>query len=465
MQPSYDAARLAAEIAERSPRGIAASLSRLVRSGTLQPGDRLPTVRDLARELGVSPATVSGAFQAMSAVGLVASRGRAGTSVLPAPRSWLPPRYRSMADGGAPDGGAVDDGRGPRVDLSSGTPDALLLPRLGPALGRAAQDVPAADTSSYLASPVVPELEALMRSSWPFTPQRVTVVDGALDAIGRTLEQVVGFGDRVAVEDPGFPPTFDLLDQLGLERVPLDLDRYGVRPRSLAAALGRGVRAVVLQPRAQNPTGRSLTATRARELAALLRRLGPGVTVVEDDHSGLISSARDVSLGAFLPDRVVHVRSYSKSHGPDLRIAAVGGPATVLDPLVARRMLGPGWTSRLLQRVLVDLLTDSTAVAAVEHARRLYFARQRGFVTALARHGLDVRAGDGVNLWLPVADEATARVRLEAAGIRVAPGSPFRARRDADGEPRGPQHVRVTVGMLRDDPEPVARAVALAVGG
>ncbi|WP_277213376.1 PLP-dependent aminotransferase family protein [Isoptericola croceus] len=470
MEPSYDAARLAAEVAERSPRGIAASLSRLVRSGALRPGDRLPTVRDLARELGVSPATVSGAFQAMSAVGLVASRGRAGTSVLPAPRSWMPPRYRSMADGGAPADILPGSARGPdapRVDLSGGTPDPQLLPRLGTALARAAQHAPAADTSSYLDSPVVPELERLMRESWPFTPQRVTVVDGALDAIGRSLEQVVGFGDRVAVEDPGFPPTFDLLDQLGLERVPLALDEHGVRPRALAAALGRGVRAVVLQPRAQNPTGRSLTSTRARELAGLLRRLGTGVVVIEDDHSGLISSARDVSLGSYLPDRVVHVRSYSKSHGPDLRIAAVGGPATVLDPLVARRMLGPGWTSRLLQRVLVDLLTDSTAVASVEHARRLYHARQRGFVAALARHGVEARAGDGVNLWLSVPDEATARVRLEAAGVRVAPGSPFRARRDeaggGEGAVRGAGHVRVTVGLLRDDPEPVARAVALAV--
>ncbi|WP_407318356.1 aminotransferase class I/II-fold pyridoxal phosphate-dependent enzyme [Isoptericola halotolerans] len=467
METSDDVARLAAEVAERSPRGIAAALSRLVRSGALQPGDRLPTVRELARELGVSPATVSGAFQAMSAVGLVTSRGRAGTSVLPAPRSWLPPRYRSMADDGAQGGRGAGDARdAPRVDLSSGTPDPQLLPRLGPALGRAAQHAPAAETASYLESPVVPELERLMRDSWPFTPQRVTVVDGALDAIGRTLEQVAGFGDRVAVEDPGFPPTFDLLDQLGLDKVPLALDEHGVRPRSLAAALGQGVRAVVLQPRAQNPTGRSLTSTRARELASLLRRLGPGVVVIEDDHSGLISSARDVSLGAYLPDRVVHVRSYSKSHGPDLRIAAVGGPATVLDPLVARRMLGPGWTSRLLQRVLVDLLTDSTAVAAVEHARRLYFARQRGFVAALAQHGVEARAGDGVNLWLPVADEAVARVRLEAAGIRVAPGSPFQARRDGpEAGHGGPAHVRITVGMLRDDPAPVARAVALALAG
>ena len=101
------------------------------------------------------------------------------------------------------------------------------------------------------------------------------------------------------------------------------------------------------------------------------------------------------------------------------------GPASVLDALVARRMLGPGWTSRLLQHVLVDLLTDSAAIEAVAHARRVYFARRRALREALATHDIALDPGDGINLWLPVHDERTALVRLEAAGIRVAPGTPF----------------------------------------
>ena len=76
---------LASHVDDRSPRGIAATVARLVRGGDLRPGDRLPTVRHLAADLGVSPATVSGAWQALSAVGIVISRGRAGTVVLPPP--------------------------------------------------------------------------------------------------------------------------------------------------------------------------------------------------------------------------------------------------------------------------------------------------------------------------------------------------------------------------------------------
>lgn len=440
------AAHLAELVLDRSPRGIAATVARLVHTGGLRPGDRLPTVRALAAELAVSPATVGSAWHALSVVGLVSSRGRAGTTVLPSPEDRVPPRYRDLT-GGAPG----------RLDLSTGTPDPELLPELGPALARVSARMPAAETASYVAPSLVPELEHVLRGTWPFPPQRLTVVDGAVDALARTLDVTCAYGDRVAVEDPGFPPLFDLLDQLGLERVPVALDAHGMVPTSLTAALATGASAVVLQPRAHNPTGVSLTPTRARELAAAVRAAPQPVWVLEDDHSGQISSARDVSLGALLPDRVVHVRSYSKSHGPDLRIAAVGGPATVLDALVARRLLGPGWTSRLLQRVLADLLTDGPAVDAVEHARRVYHGRQRALTQALAHHGLELVPGDGVNLWVPVADEQRALVRLGAAGIRVARGRPFAATGQEGGG-----HLRVTVSALRQDVDAVARALALA---
>lgn len=442
------ASRLAEQVVDRSPRGIAATVARMVHTGGLRPGDRLPTVRALAAELAVSPATVGSAWHALSVVGLVSSRGRAGTTVLPSPEDRVPPRYRDLT-GAAPG----------RLDLSTGTPDPELLPELGPALARVSARMPAAETASYVAPSLVPELEHLLRATWPFPPQRLTVVDGAIDAMARTLDVALGYGDRVAVEDPGFPPLFDLLDQQGLERVPVAMDAHGMVPASLTEALAAGASAVVLQPRAHNPTGVSLTPTRARELAAAVRTAGHAVWVVEDDHSGQISSARDVSLGGLLPDRVVHVRSYSKSHGPDLRIAAVGGPATVLDALVARRMLGPGWTSRLLQRVLADLLTDGPAVDAVEHARRVYHGRQRALTQALARQGVELAPGDGVNLWLPVADEQRALVRLGAAGIRVARGRPFAATGQAEG---GAGHLRVTVSALREDVDAVARALAIA---
>lgn len=434
---------VALAIEEPTPRGIASAIARLITAGDLAPGDRLPTVRALAADLGVSPATVSHAWQTLSAAGLIVSRGRSGSLVRSAPREWLPLRYRGLD-------GTADA----RLDLSRGTPDPALLPRLGRALSRVSEH---AQTTSYQLKPDIPELHDYLRASWPAAVESLTVTNGALDAIDRALGSLVRYGDRVIVENPTFPPFFDLLEHYGLEPVPVDIDEHGMKPDQFARALTRDPAIVLLQPRAHNPTGISMTLGRADELARLLQRsrTGQRAIVIEDDHSGSITTALDVSLATWLPDRVLHVRSYSKSHGPDLRIGALGGPRALIDPIVARRLLGPGWTARMMQVILLDLLTDDTSVAEVARARETYQQRQVDFAAALQRHGVDVTAGDGLNAWLAVGDERSASASLAAAGIQVAPGAGFQYGTVA---PR----VRVTVGLVHEDVDTIASALAVA---
>jgi DNA-binding transcriptional MocR family regulator len=434
---------VAFSIDDPSPSGIAGTIARLISSGELAPGDRLPTVRELAADLGVSPATVSHAWQALAGVGLIVSRGRSGSFVRAERTTWLPPRSRNLTE--QPDA---------RLDLSTGTPDPLLLPNLAPALSRVAVR---AETANYFAEPVIPVLAAHLEANWPYAAGAITVVDGAMDAISRSLDLVLRFGDRVVVENPGFPPIFDLLEHYGIERLPVDLDEQGIVPASLAEALKRSPAAIVLQPRTQNPAGASMTAERAAELARLLAtsRTAEHTIVIEDDHSGEISSSPDVSLGSYLPDRVIHIRSYSKSHGPDLRIAAVGGPKELIDRLVARRILGPGWTSRMLQTILHDLLTDPVTVAEVATARSTYRQRQVSLAQALAAGGYETGVSDGINLWMRVDDERNAVVQLAAAGVRVSAGTPFLS------SPGG-QFIRVTAGQVRGDFETVGALLAAA---
>jgi DNA-binding transcriptional MocR family regulator len=420
---------VAEAVVDRSPKGIAAAVHRLIRAGRLQTGDRLPTVRDLAKDLSISPATVSEAWQALGAVGAIQARGRAGTFVRDTVEPTRPVRYLGI--GGAP----LAEG----INLSTGTPDPALLPPLREAVER----VVARSTSwttSYLDDPVLPELDALLRRDWPFPPARLTVVDGALDALSRVVDQVVRLGDRVVMENPGFPPLIDILERAGAEIVAVELDEEGIIPSSLAIAMELEPVAVFVQPRAQNPTGVSMSVGRCRLLAEILA--SSQAVVVEDDHSGDIATGEDVSLGRLLPERTVHIRSYSKSHGPDLRIAAVGGSADVIDPLVSRRMLGPGWTSRLLQAVLVELLTDPAAIAAVTRARATYAMRSLAVRAGLAGEGVVSTMGDGINAWVEVGDERSALITLAALGVRVSPGSPFMV----DGGPSS--HVRVTTGVL-----------------
>lgn len=457
-----DVEAIAAAVEERNPRGIAAAVSHLIRSGELPAGSRLPTVRELAASLQVSPATVSHAWQALAGAGLILVRGRAGTTVLKPSAPWLAPRSLNLAS-------LPPEASAPAtwLDLSSGIPDPTLLPRLGPAFARVVP--PTAATSHYFQPPQLAELEAPLRASWPYPPPSLAIVDGVMDGIQRALMLTTRYGDRVLVESPGFPILLDLLAHLHLVEVGVRMDGEGLVPEALNRALGTRPAALVLQPRANNPTGISMSPARAEQLAGILarHRHGPDTVVIEDDHSSGIASTPLVSLGTWLPRRTIHVRGFSKSHGPDLRIAALSGPSGAVDQVVARRMLGPGWTSRMLQAVLGYLLTDREAIAQVQTARRTYLARQHLLATELSGLGLASRRADGLNLWLPVPEEREAQVQLAAHGVRVALGSAFQLPTTRHGEeadwqqdPLARPHVRVSVGLLRGHIPEVAALLA-----
>ena len=443
-----------------TPQGIASALSMLIRSGELPPGTRLPTVRDLARELAVSPATVSGAWKGLVQAGLIHVRGRAGTYVLEPRTPWLTPRSQRLADRGVRLAGAA-----PRLDLATGLPDPTLLPEIAAALERIAPR--RASVTSYAQPPLLPELEAPLRERWPYAPPALAMVDGAMDGIERSLRAVTRFGDRVVVENPTFPMMLDLLDHLHLRAVPVRIDHRGMVPAALHSALASRPAAVVLQPRAHNPTGAALTMSRAEELATVLsrHRLARETVVIEDDHTNLVSAAPAVSLGTWLPARTIHVAGFSKSHGPDLRVAAMSGPAGAIERIVGYRALGPGWTSRILQALLHDLLTSRESVAAISAARYAYFTRQRELASCLRGHGVDVDARDGLNVWVPVPDEGPARITLAAAGVQVSAGSSFVVSMEDDAQGPGPHsghHIRVSLGGLREQIPEVAAAIAAA---
>lgn len=432
---------LAEAIEDRSARGIAAAIGYLIRTGALAPASRLPTVREVAARLGVSPSTVSEAWQALARAGAIETRGKAGTFVRSEAAAHGPERYQRITQG---PGSYL-------LDLSTGVPDAALLPGLDRLLPVA---VAGGLTTNYLDDPVDPDLGRALRQRWPFEPERITVVDGCLDAIQRVMTELVRFGDRVVVENPTFPPVLDLLGDLGAQVIAVDLDDHGPVPASLAEALALAPVALFLQPRCQNPTGSALTPERGTELAALLD--GTGVVVVEDDHAGDASSSPLVSLGRWLPSSTVHISGFSKSHGPDLRLAAVGGASAPIDAVVSRRRLGPGWSSRILQRLLSAMLVDPATIECVERARTAYAERRTALADALADRGLATGGHDGIYLWVPVRDETTALVYLASRGIGASPGTPFEV------APLATHHIRLTAGLVASGVEHLADAVAVA---
>lgn len=424
-----------------SSRGIADTVAAAIRNGVLVEGSQLPTIRAIARELGISPSTVNAAWGVLSRSGVVITGRRRGTIVAPTSPDDL--RYPR----------AVNPLATARLDLSTGVPDPALLPDLRTAITALST---VAAPGSYLDVPVLPELEQLVISSWPFAQHRLTFVDGAMDALDLTTRALLTFGDRVVVETPTFPPLLDLLEAHRVDIHAVPIDEEGISMDAVVAASTKPVRAVFLQPRAQNPTGVSMTARRAEDLGTLYD--ASDTIIVEDDSCAGVAHAPPVSVGTWLPNQTVHIRSFSKSHGPDLRLAALSAPQSLFDHITAIRQRGQGWSSRLLQRVLLELLRDETVNDQIHAARLVYADRRTRVIQALADAGIDCGGTDGYNVWIPVQDETSAVLALAHHGIAVAPGSPFVA------GPPAPAHIRITVSGV-DEAGPQLEALVRTIAG
>jgi DNA-binding transcriptional MocR family regulator len=407
---------------------ISASVEAGIRSGALAAGRALPPVRDLAEELGVSPATVASAYRGLRDRGLVETAGRAGTRV----RS-RPPVASRLSRIIPPPPGALD--------LSGGEPDPQLLPPLGPRLRRIAAGL---DPVGYGSGGPLPELldaagRQLAAEGVPVHGAGLTVTGGALDGIERVLTAHLRPGDRVAVEDPVWANLLDLTAALGLRTVPVPVDDDGPTADGLRRALAAGAGAVVVTSRAQNPTGGAVSAGRARDLRRILRER-PDVLVVEDDHAGALAEtalhalAGTTSCWAFL-------RSVSKPYGADLRTAVLAGDEVTVARVEGRMRLGTGWVSTLLQRLVVELWRDPAVDRIVARARSAYSQRRDRLRTELAARGLTAHGRTGINVWVPVADETAVVARLRDRGYAVAPGSLYRL--------AAPPGIRVTISPLR----------------
>ncbi|MFE9836980.1 aminotransferase class I/II-fold pyridoxal phosphate-dependent enzyme [Streptomyces sp. NPDC005551] len=421
---------------------IAASVERGVGAGDLEPGQLLPPMRELAAGLGVNPNTVAAAYRTLRERGVIETAGRRGSRVRARPATTgrerigvrVPPGVRNVADG---------------------NPDPALLPGLTEAFAAATARADR-DPVMYGEAAVDPELARLARAELdadgvPDGP--VVVTSGSLDAIERVLAAHLKPGDAVAVEDPGWGSLLDLVPALGLHTVPVRVDDEGPVPEDVRRALEGGARALIVTGRAQNPTGASVTATRARALRSVLRA-HPRTLLVEDDHGHRIVGLPLHPLAGVTRHWAL-VRSVAKAYGPDLRLAVLTGDQVTADRVHGRLRLGPGWVSLLLQRAVAHLWTcgavDAAAVAAD------YGRRRDALIGALAERGVAAHGRSGMNVWVPVPDETGAVARLLHAGWAVAPGARFRM--------NAPPGIRITVSPLGpEDIGPVADAVAAAVG-
>jgi len=407
---------------------IADSVRDLRERGALQAGEALPPVRVLADRLGVNRNTVVAAYRQLTQAGLVETLGRGGTRIA----DLAPVPQEGFAAGSV------------LRDVGTGNPDAALIPDPSRALA-AVVGRPVLYGEPVIDSGLEAWARPWMTADLSPVDVRLTVTSGAVDAVERLLAQALTRDDAVALEDPCWLAGIHTVRLGGYRAVPVPVDEEGMTVDGLRAALAQGVRAVVCTPRAQNPTGASLTPARAAALREVLAD-HPYVLVIEDDHFSLLSEQPFHSIVGPDHRRFALVRSVSKFLGPDMCLAV-----TASDPETAARLalrLSPGttWVSHLLQRLAHALLADPEVQAQFRDAAAHYARRNAAFARRLADHGLHALAGDGLNLWVEL--PAPARLvseQLMRRGWLARTGDEFLL------EPAASRHLRLTVHALDDE--------------
>ncbi|WP_347312230.1 aminotransferase class I/II-fold pyridoxal phosphate-dependent enzyme [Defluviimonas sp. SAOS-178_SWC] len=326
-------------------------------------------------------------------------------------------------------------------------PDLALLPELDRALLHGARSE---NLNSYERVRTLPELEQALRPSWPFKSAAMLATNGGYNAVYLSLHALVPPGSAVAVEMPASMRLLDILEDLGARIIPVASDRFGPEPAALGTALAQDPVAFVFQPVLSSVTGHYCTVERLSELGDVLA--ASETLIIEDDGPGDIAMAPSQSLGDRLPDRVIHIRSFSKSYGPDLRMAVLSASETLVDQVQSYRAFSAGWTSRILQSAVAWLVGDEATRSAVRTAGQIYRNRRNMFAQALRDRGIDVPDGGGLSIYLPVHAETFALITLAAHGVSALPGESFSL------APTG--HVRLATGRLTQAELPALADIA-----
>ncbi len=414
-----------------------------IRDGRLHAGERLPSSRELARELGVSRGLVQECYSQLLSEGYLDSRVGSATRVA---LCAYPGAYPAEPALGA------DRTRGPAAsprliaDFRSGVPDLASFPR-GDwvwAMREACREVATADLdygdprgSGVLREVVAGYLRRVRAAA--ADPENLVVCTGfaqGLNLVLRVLNQV-GVG-RVAFEDPGYGDVkaSTSVRSAGLadaQAVHVPVDDLGVDVAALAAS---GARAVVVTPAHQSPTGVVLAASRRHALVEWAYR--HDAFIVEDDYDSEFRYDREPVgvLQGIAPDRVFTLGTASKSLAPAVRLGWVIAPPALAGAVAEAKMLADRGTSGLDQLALAALLRSGRYDRHLRRMRGTYARRRTALIEALSRHAPAVRltglaAGFHAVAHLPGSAEEAVVAEARRRSVGLYGMAPFRARPSA----------------------------------
>jgi GntR family transcriptional regulator/MocR family aminotransferase len=391
-----------------------------VLDGRLQAGHRLPSTRDLARELSVSRSVTQAAYDQLHAEGWIEGRTGAGTfvtDVVP----LQPAVRRRAADRPDPDARLLT--------LRPGIP--YIAPTPDPGWRRAWREVSTqSPPRGYDDAAGLPALRAALADhvgrvrGIACGPENVLVTNGTVHGLRLLLTVTRRPGDRIAIEDPGYLNAVVAARDHHLEIVDVPVDEDGLQVSALT-----DVPAVYVTPSHQYPLGGRLPVARRNELIRWAR--GTGAMLIEDDYDSEFryDVAPLPALAQLDLDRVIHLGTLSKTLSPALRLGWLVASEQTVGRLATFRAESGDWPGWPMQAALLAMLRDGYLDQAVRHGRRLYAERRTHTCTVLSPYGqiIGQDAGLHITLLLPAdTDDLKLAAAARAAGVVVAPLSEFR---------------------------------------
>lgn len=410
---------------------ITRALGRLIQSGELRPGSRVPATRELARDLGCSRNIVLLAYEQLALEGYLVTRLGGGTFVSPdlavqrpspaplpiedRPADPFPPGLPSNARRLvqiAAEAREITRGRGHlEIDFVYGQcePDERAVSRIRSAFATALRDHPFRYPNPAGESALRTQLAERLRGVRGITrtPDEIVVTNGAQQALDMCARLLLTEGDRVVVEEPGYEGATAPFQAAGATLIRARVDANGLDPATLPDD-GTRVRLVYVTPSHQFPTGAVMPVTRRLALLAWARRRG--AYVIEDDYNGEFRYAgRSIeALTALDPDGpVIYCGTLAKSLFPSLRLGYLVLPKKLVPAVVACRWLTDRGSPLLLQRTVAELMATGEYDRHIRRMLRRYRTRREALIRALhARLGADVEirggaSGSHVAAWLP----------------------------------------------------------------
>jgi DNA-binding transcriptional MocR family regulator len=417
---------------------ICERMTQLVRHGQLPPGNRLPSIRKLARQLGASPFTVVDAYDRLVARGVIESRAGRGFFVTAQRLSAPLAAIEALPDPGS-DALALARLSMQSMDLiaagSGFLPENWLL-EAAPAgvltrLVRSRRAQPWLPCPPQGLSELREQIAArLVQHGIAAGAANIVTTYGASQAFDLLARILLAPGDAVLVEDPGYFVLFEQLRAHHVRLIPVPRHADGPDLAALeAAARAHRPRAFFMQTLLHNPTGSSAEPAHCHRILSLAEQFG--FAVVEDDVYGDLYAGPAVRLAQIDGLRhVIYVGSYTKLIGPALRVGFVAADAALVSRLVERKVLTVLSGSTLLECFVSEVLDGGRYKKHVEQTRARLARMRRDARVALESAGIefDTAPGEGIFLWgrVPAAAPVEQLVRrARAHSILLASGSLF----------------------------------------